>query len=424
LNKVIAMSRIVYFNIPAHGHVNPTLPVVAELVRRGEHVVYYNYADDDFKAPIERTGAEARMIYDCLPYDHARPDPTILRPGPHLTEFLLRASLVFLPVLLRDLEREPADLIVYDSLCPWARFAARVLGVPSVRTSVTFAFRKGVLPPMRPDQLAWAVLSGAGAILRHWGLARKLRRTYNLDGLDFVSVLTNPGDLNLVFTSREFQPDADGFDDSYRFVGPSIADRHDPGAFPADRLEGGKGVYISLGTLHTQSERFYRTCLEAFKDWQGPVVMNVGKHTDVTRLGAIPGHFTVRPFVPQLEVLKRAGLFLSHAGMNSVSESLWHGVPLLLLPQTGEQLMVARRAASVGAGLVLGRRDLRPDALRRKALDVLRDPRFRERAAAAGASLRRAGGYARAAEEILRFKAACRPGPARRREAQHFLPAG
>jgi MGT family glycosyltransferase len=407
------MSRIVYFNVPAHGHVNPTLPVVAELVRRGEQVVCYNYASEEFRGPLERTGAEVRMLSG-LGFDPARPAPTLLHPGPHLTAFLLEVAWTFLPAVLRDLERQAPDLIVHDTLCPWGRFAARTLGIPSVSTSVMFAFRKDVLPAMRLDKLLWTLVRGSGALARHFWTACKLRRKYGLNGLDPVSVLTNPGGLNVVFTSREFQPHADRFDRSYRFVGPSFAPRSVAADFPVDRLTGRRAIYISLGTLHTQSERFYRNCVEAFKNWDNPVVMTVGKHTDLSRLGAIPDNFLVRPFVPQLEVLRRAALFITHAGMNSVQEGLCHGVPLLMVPQTEEQAMVAHRAASFSTGLVLRRRDLTVDALRHKARSVLGDPRFRLQAAAVGESLRGAGGYARAADEIQRFQRGGTPALPRR----------
>jgi MGT family glycosyltransferase len=407
------MSRIVYFNVPAHGHINPTLPVVAELVRREQQVVYITYASDEFRGPLERTGAEVRLMSG-LDYDPARPDPTLLHPGPHLTAFLLKAAWEFMPSILRELECLRPDLIIHDTLCPWGRFAARILGIRSVCTSVMFAFRKDVLPAMPLHKLAWTALRGAGALARHFWTARKLSRKYRLDGLDLVSVLTNPGDLNVVFTSREFQPHADRFDSSYRFVGPSFAPRAVATDFPLDQLGGRRAIYISLGTLHTQSERFYRTCIEAFGGWDNPVVMTVGKHTDLASLGTIPNNFIVRPFVPQLEVLRRAALFISHAGMNSVQESLCHGVPLLMVPQTDEQLMVAERAASFSTGLVLRRRDLKVDTLRQKARAVLDDPRFRLQAAAVGESLRGAGGFGRAADEILRFQSGILPGPVRR----------
>jgi MGT family glycosyltransferase len=405
------MTTVVYFGVPAHGHVNPTLPVVSELVRRGVRVVYYNYGDDAIRAAIERAGAEPRMFYGGAGYDHERPDPKILNPGPHLTAFLLRASLAYLPQVLRDMEELAPDLIVYDMLACWGRFAARVLGIPSVCASVMFTYNRQVRPPVSFGQVARMAAGGLGAMVRHWAAARQLRRRYGVRGLDFLSIMTNPGDLNVVFTSREFQPGGEGFDDSYRFVGPSFPERTEVGDFPLQRLEGRRAIYVSMGTLHTQGAEFYRTCIDAFAGMGRPVVMAVfGKRTDIADLGELPENVIVRPFVPQLEVLKRSALFLSHGGLNSVSHSLCEGVPLLLAPQMAEQGMSAQRVASLGAGLLLKRRELRPDALRARAQQVLDDPRFAERAAAVGKSLRTAGGYRRAADEILSFLASRRQG--------------
>ncbi|MCC6617247.1 MAG: hypothetical protein IT320_27480 [Anaerolineae bacterium] len=72
------------------------------------------------------------------------------------------------------------------------------------------------------------------------------------------------------------------------------------------------------------------------------------------QLGPIPPNFLVRNFVPQLEVLKRTDLFITHGGMNSVHESLWHGVPMIVIPQQEEQAIVARQVVKNGAGVALG----------------------------------------------------------------------
>src|SRR6266568_289896 len=53
--KGASMSTAIFFNTPAYGHINPTLPVVTELVKRGERVIYY--AMEEFRAAIEHIGA-------------------------------------------------------------------------------------------------------------------------------------------------------------------------------------------------------------------------------------------------------------------------------------------------------------------------------------------------------------------------------
>jgi MGT family glycosyltransferase len=112
----------------------------------------------------------------------------------------------------------------------------------------------------------------------------------------------------------------------------------------------------------------------------------------------------VRRSVPQLTVLSKASLFISRAGMNSVNESLFHGVPMLLFPATSEQELVAQQVSDLGAGLVLNER-MRAPQLWREAERILREPSFHEAAKQLGSSLREAGGPARAAEVVLQFRA-------------------
>ena len=66
------------------------------------------------------------------------------------------------------------------------------------------------------------------------------------------------------------------------------------------------------------------------------VVMSVGKKTDIVALGQIPANFTVKQYVDQKAVLQQAAVFITHSGMNSVSESLYFGVPMVMFPQHSE----------------------------------------------------------------------------------------
>lgn len=80
-------------------------------------------------------------------------------------------------------------------------------------------------------------------------------------------------------------------------------------------------------------------------------MLNVGEEHDITSMRSIPTNFLITNFVPQFEILNDTDVFISHAGMNSVSESLHFQVPLLLLPQTGDQYYVAERIEQLGAGV-------------------------------------------------------------------------
>lgn len=92
--------------------------------------------------------------------------------------------------------------------------------------------------------------------------------------------------------------------------------------------------------------------------------MSIGKKCEVSQLGEIPPNFLVKSFLPQLEILKRADVFVTHAGFNSVNEALYFGVPMLALPQVNDQHMVAKRLVSMQLGMTESIKELSPEKLR------------------------------------------------------------
>jgi MGT family glycosyltransferase len=165
-------------------------------------------------------------------------------------------------------------------------------------------------------------------------------------------------------------------------------------------------VYVSLGTLFNVNAAFYRACFEAFENADVQVVLSIGPTVPTDSLGPRPANVILAPHVPQIEILDRASAFVTHGGMNSVSEALFHGVPLVVIPQMSEQEIVGRRVEELGAGVYLDRRDASPARLRAAVDRVLAGDNFRRGAAAVGASLRAAGGVPAAAEAVRSFAAA------------------
>lgn len=108
--------------------------------------------------------------------------------------------------------------------------------------------------------------------------------------------------------------------------------------------------------------------------------------------------------MPQLEVLQYAHVFVTHGGMNSSSEALYYGVPLVVIPVTGDQPLVAKRVTEVGAGIRLNRKELTSELLRETVEKVIDDVTFKENSRKVGESLRNAGGYNRAVDEIFKMK--------------------
>ena len=395
------MSTIAFLNIAMHGRVNPTLPIVAELVRRGHTVSYHT--SPAFGPEVERAGATVRFYAGG---EQALPDP----PTPvALLAGLAQTAVQVLPGVLAELRAVQPDLVVHDSACLWGAIAARELGVPAASSFTTFAFNRYAPSPTGPSRSLLRAAAANPLHVKRYVRARwALRRCFDAGGVPLVDLGNIRQALNLVYTSTTFQPGADEFDDSFRFVGPSIGARLPDPSFPVDRLRA-RVAYLSLGTVFTADPQLLRTIATALAPLADTVVVATGQ-TDPSALGPLPAHVVVRRSVPQPEVLDQASLFVTHGGMNGVNEAMYAGVPMLLVPQGADQPLVAGRVVELGAGLTIRNEDITEDAVRTLAGRLLDEPGFREAALVLQAAERGAGGFSRAADELERYLNAVRRG--------------
>lgn len=383
--------KIAWFCIPAAGHTNPTVEVVRTLTEAGHHVRYYAFKA--FRAKLENAGAEVLPIDDYCAEMKLGPDAgvRIAKDTAFATEVLADTTLAVDDALLADLREYSPAVIVSDSMAMWGKLLAIKLKVPYVCSTTTFAFNQHSAKIMK--QSLWALvklLLGMGKINKQ--LKRLQARGYAVHSI--LDVVQNDNDTRtVVYTSDYFQPCADTFSDKYAFVGPSVRE-----AAPLPRTSARKRVYISMGTVNNDMPALYRTCIDALAD-QYELILSLGKAVEPAALGELPPHVTAAQHVDQMAVLADCDAFLTHCGMNSVSEALYCGVPLVLFPQTAEQQGVANRTAQLGAGVMLQK----PTAgTIREAIDrVINDGSFRAEAAKISESFRQAGGAAKAAEHIL-----------------------
>lgn len=387
------MATLLFFNHPAQGHTNPTLPLVAELVRRGERVIYYSQSE--FREAIEQAGASFRAYGATFPFDATR------APENQFTILLehLQASKLILEQLLPQIRAERPDAILYDQLAVWGPYIAEILNVPAICSVTMFVITPRMLmsdPAQIRNRLA------SGSLVRQIRLlASQISTTYHVRKVSIFDMANNQGQLNIVYISQAFQPDSTSFDATYKFVGPSLLPRANAPSFPYEKLKPDVPlIYISLGTLYNAQLEFYRQALAAFAECNYQIVLSTGQKTSLETLGTIPTNFVVQAFVPQLDILQRAALFITHGGMNSVSEALYYGVPLLAIPQSADQPWVARRIVQIGAGKMLHRSNVHSQVLRASADEILAQPSYAQASVRIGKTLRDAGGYKRAADEI------------------------
>lgn len=386
--------RIAFFNLPAAGHVNPSLPLVAELTRRGLGVLYYT--GDEFRGQVERQGAEFRSYGKHLTYDHSRLSPNLLQ----VAAVIAAATEDLLPFALAEVRRERPRVVISDSMCPWGRLAARAVGTPGVASLSTLALDPSLLRRQTPPgQFVRTVTGGALGFVRFRRAAGRIRRAHHVDPGGLFDLFVFRDRLTIVYTSRAFQPHSERFDESVRFVGPLLRETEEPDDELMRSLGESPLIYVSLGTLSPPRPKFFRACMDAFADGKDKLLLSVGTRTDPASLGPIPPNCVVRQSVPQLAALRRAQLFITHGGMNSTSEGLALGVPLLVYPQTVEQEIIARRVQELGAGRTIGDRDATPERIHAAARAVLVG-RHRDAARSIARSFNQAGGAAAAADAV------------------------
>ena len=382
------MAAIFFFSLPAHGHVNPTLPLVRELTSRGHRVLYYDV--EAFREKIEAAGAQFVPIDAYMPPAPEDIDRRAGKDFASLIEMAADLTLFLNERVAQDVAEHHPACVVGDSVCIWGKLLARRHGLPFICSTTTFAFN---------DQSARLMKRQPGEVLRMLlgmpRMARKLRqlREHGHDAPDVISLIGNDTKTpTIVYTSRLFQPMSETFGDSYAFVGPSVMQRYP--RRPHDRPL----VYVSLGTVLNNAPDFYRSALQALSGMDCDAILSIGDAVDPAALGPVPGNVRIYPRVNQLEVLAGADVFLTHCGMNSVSESLLCGVPMVLFPQHGEENAVAIRCEQLGAGLRLKR----PSAsCIRSALEaVLGDDRYRRAAQTVAEYFARCGGAAEAADFV------------------------
>ncbi len=386
------MSRIVFFSIPAHGHTNPTLGVVRELIARGHEVWYYSY--NMLREKIEST--DARFV-SCDDYDMEQKlsPKDAARIGKDMafsTKILVDTTLALDDKVCADMETLKPDCIVADSMAVWGKAVAMKLNIPFVSSTTTFAFNRHSAKIMKQS-----FSEALRMIFSMPKIGKDIRRLQE-KGYPVKSVLdiiqNDDATHTVVYTSPEFQPWPETFSDRYAFVGPSVRLAVSQIAKTREKL-----IYISMGTVNNDLFPLYRRCISALRDTDYQVILSIGSQIPPSAFGEVPENISLHGHVDQIAVLQKADVFLSHCGMNSASESLYFGVPLVMLPQTSEQGGVAERVRQIGAGVILKKTD---EASIRAAIEhALNDPSLRVNARRISEGFRRCPGTKGAADKIL-----------------------
>ncbi|WP_443063511.1 macrolide-inactivating glycosyltransferase [Streptomyces sp. NBC_00663] len=403
-------AHIAMFSVAAHGHVNPSLEVIRELVARGHRVTYA--IPPVFAEKVAATGAEPKLWNSTLPGPGADPEAwgsTLL----DNVEPFLADAIQALPQLIEAYEGDEPDLVLHDITSYPARVLAHRWRVPAVSLSPNLVAWEGyeeeIAEPMWAEPRKTERGQAYYARFRGW--------------LEENGITLHPDDFagrparSIVLIPRALQPNADRVDEKvYSFVGACQGDRGAEGQW--QRPAGAeKVVLVSLGSTFTKQPGFYRECVRAFGELPGwHLVLQIGENVDPAELGDIPAGVEVRSWVPQLAVLHQADLFVTHAGAGGSQEGLATGTPMIAVPQAVDQFGNADMLQGLGVARHVPMEEATAETLRATALALVDDPETARRLKALQAEMAQEGGTRRAADLIERELPT--PRPTRRNTAR------
>lgn len=389
--------KFVFLTIPAFGHINPMLPIMAELVKQGHKVIVYNNLE--FEGLIHKTGAEFKLP----PFRIELPDFKEFKDSFKIAERSLEVTKIATTALINVFKKDRPNCIIHDSLSPWSKIVSQYLKIPAIALVPSMAINQSVLLKSKINiEIFFEMIS---KLKRFINIYRQFKEIYTKYGIKIPSIFdifSSKENLNIVFTSRSIQIEESSFKSDYKFIGPSICKRNEQLLDEKLFEKKSKIIYISLGTIYNDDINFYKICFNIFRNTENKVFMSIGKDIKRSDLGKIPDNFYVGEYLPQLQILEKADLFLTHGGMNSINESLYYGVPMIIFPQMLEQKANAYRIEEIGAGIMCRSR-LTKSQLTKFIDNIYSDNSYLDNAKKYSSILKKTGGYKEATRWILNY---------------------
>jgi MGT family glycosyltransferase len=386
--------HIAFVPVTGAGHVNPALAVAEELHARGTRV--------SFAATAEFAGQAARAGVEVVPYRSTLPAdaPTEVPPEERLRRTM---SLVFREsmAVVRQLEEayrgDRPDAVAYDGPVMAGRLLALRWGVPGVRLLPMLAMPEQYVP----DELRVTDVLGA-LVPESADEVRDFLSERDLSGVRAAEFMNNREGCCVSFLPRAFQPDGTDFDGRFTFTGPCLGADRLAETWPGDDEP---QVLVSLGTVHNDNTDFFGTAMTALADLALRAVIVTGGRVAPADLPTPPPNVSVRARVPHLAALARASVYVCHGGMGSVMEALYHGAPVIVVPQSPEHRLTGERVRELGLGRCLPPETLTAAKLTTTLRETLSDKTIAARCTRMRADIRKAGGKTTAANAIERFLA-------------------
>jgi zeaxanthin glucosyltransferase len=392
--------KIAFLSLPLTGHLNPMTALARKLQSRGNEVVFIGVPDIE---PVVRA-ADLKFVPFC---ENEYPPGSVAKSwgkvanlygldvvrytARELTPGLIKAALEHLPGKIAE---TGVNALVLDTAFRIIEIVPMHLRLPYVQIWNVLHFDLSGSTPLAlyswphetsPEALARNV-EGLQIFREYRGALMPIAQSYaDQNGLeiDWTNPAATVSKLAVITqTPKEFDFPIPNLPPHFHYAGPFHDDEgREPVPFPWKKLTNKPLIYASMGTLVNALDKVYGTILEAVSEFpEMQVVLSVGRNFNLDDLGPIPSNTIVVRVAPQIELLKRAALCITHAGLNTALEALAQGVPMVAIPIGYDQPGVAARIAYHGVGEFIEVGNLTVRRLLELILRVTTNPNYRDKA--------------------------------------------
>lgn len=398
------------------GHLNPLVALSNELKRRGHAVTFFERAKIEDR--VRSAGLEFVPIRAAPRGDHAPPDGDMHNVGHEIATLRFNLERVvteiehYLTETPGALAEAGVDALLINEIALTGPTVAQMMRLPYflISTSVPHNFgwkSSSWLTGHRYSATAVSWLQGwfleVSASRVRGPICRALDRFRRTKGLGPARRIADdyPCLAHIAQLAECLDLPRKQLAGNFYYTGPWLS-RHtrEKIDFPWNRLDGRPIAYATMGTTRNAQPRILRMIAEACRDLDVQLVISLGNRFDLEEFNDLPGHPIVTKFAPQLELLKRAAIAITHGGPNTAFEALMEGKPIVAIPLAYDQPAIAARLKRLKVAEVLPVMRLSAQRIRKAVGRVLRETRYREAAERVGSAMRSAQGLERAADII------------------------
>lgn len=420
------MSHIGIICVPATGHLNVLIPLGYELKQRGHQVTLIGTLDAQEKTEVAGLNFLAYA-------EKSRPlgfTPKFLVKMGELSgseafkysiELFRESAIVTIKEGLEVVREAKVDLLLIDQASLGASSIAEYLQIPFV--TVTCALMLNREESVPPFNFGWKYSDSAIAKLRNKlgyklldRLIKPIAQTINslrseLSLPPFRQSSDSYSPLAQICRQpKEFEFPRQQLPTHFHFTS-SFHSRLSRATidFPYEKLNGKPLIYASMGTIQNRLFSTFNRIAAACQDLDVQLIISLGGSAEPNQVPNLAGNPIVVKYAPQLEILQKASLTITHAGLNTVMESLSCGVPMVAIPIANDQPGVATRVDWTETGLVIPLKKLTVPKLQKAITTVLKDPKYKNNAKKMQAAMEKAGGVQQAADIVEQVIATGKP---------------